>query len=880
MSCDAYTRYQKGRYTEVERDEDATEEVEVERLFLTAFEHKDGPIESAATLPTCPKTCKSCLEHYRPLQWQETWAWLEYNFTYEDEKTEEIVREHVDKARASLANVRDKLERFGNAIAKRWMKKNMSKRASLLRTASPSLHNKRWAAADLVYRSQKLNQEDWQRYHEAWLLPYLDVDTLAKDPANLLALLHFRTHHTLQNWFRFDYEQIRIPFLEGTIGLAYNPHCVVVHGNRYGDLVQWERKAAHRGDMVGLPRAEVTLEAQEALAAFLEAVVNLPLEQDAPEGGEKWTALVETDFNRPQSDCLLASFASTAFGPPPVWDTRSMAASVKARVAIVKVAIECTQTEPEHVRALVRRTKNAVSFSKQSEFVQQQQIVRIVMRDYNILAYMNAVFDDLTRLARVGKENVVAGRARTAKHEVALQLLTISVDDIIQILMRDIWNETMQVSSFESRGCPCGNRHLLCEPRDLHNDDPLFWCIWQICTHQEHGGFDLKFLLGHLYQVIDGGSRKEKARISPNMQILLEDLAVFVNIWDGIRLHCPHPIRIMYGHGRNEIGMQWKDDKEWYINCTANAEALAGPEDFLEPLMILAGLPAPKSKAEDAPGDLLRYATAQTALDEFWAWVCQAHRYFFEDVCMSEERIRLYLRPILARENKRHVASMRTVTKKLRTIVVGETPGRSTQDNAEKDARTAGKRDIKNLSIELASCRRESQTVWGSTDSPSTPVATPKEKVKTRPAVADTPSPAVADAPPQPSAPPIAGNKVLVSSESLTLFDRMFDSLAASKHTACVAWEDFLAAMTDAGCGIEQKGGSAVAFWVAAKREGTVIVHRPHPDPKINPIMLRDCGKKLTKYFGWDEDSFVLRSKEDEKEKSEREAWILGCGRG
>ena len=103
----------------------------------------------------------------------------------------------------------------------------------------------------------------------------------------------------------------------------------------------------------------------------------------------------------------------------------------------------------------------------------------------------------------------------------------------------------------------------------------------------------------------------------------------------------------------------------------------------------------------------------------------------------------------------------------------------------------------------------------------------------------------------------------------------MFDPLAASKRTACVAWEDFLAAMTDAGCGIEQKGGSAVTFWVAAKREGSVIVHRPHPDPKINPIMLRDCGKRLTRYFGWDEDSFVLRSKEDEKEKGEREAWII-----
>jgi len=90
----------------------------------------------------------------------------------------------------------------------------------------------------------------------------------------------------------------------------------------------------------------------------------------------------------------------------------------------------------------------------------------------------------------------------------------------------------------------------------------------------------------------------------------------------------------------------------------------------------------------------------------------------------------------------------------------------------------------------------------------------------------------------------------------------MFTPEATHKKTGCIAWKDFVAAMADAGCSMVQKGGSAVSFvHQGVKGIGTVSVHRPHPDSRINPILLKDIARKIEKYFRWTKVSFVERVK-------------------
>lgn len=154
------------------------------------------------------------------------------------------------------------------------------------------------------------------------------------------------------------------------------------------------------------------------------------------------------------------------------------------------------------------------------------------------------------------------------------------------------------------------------------------------------------------------------------------------------------------------------------------------------------------------------------------------------------------------------------------------------------------------------------QTTWGSgTKDTKFSASTPKTKEKTRRAtVADieqsTQEATLQVEDMEPQQPTIE-----VCQESIDLFHRMFTSYASSKNTAACRWEDFTSALRDAGCLARQNGGSAVAFTHPMVPDDVIVIHRPHPDPTINPIMLRRVGKKFEKRFGWDESTFVLRDK-------------------
>jgi hypothetical protein len=38
-------------------------------------------------------------------------------------------------------------------------------------------------------------------------------------------------------------------------------------------------------------------------------------------------------------------------------------------------------------------------------------------------------------------------------------------------------------------------------------------------------------------------------------------------------------------------------------------------------------------------------------------------------------------------------------------------------------------------------------------------------------------------------------------------------------------------------------------------------LHRPHPKPIVNPVMLRRIAKKMQKWFEWQRETFVEKQK-------------------
>ncbi|KAH0141218.1 hypothetical protein KCU67_g14588, partial [Aureobasidium melanogenum] len=114
------------------------------------------------------------------------------------------------------------------------------------------------------------------------------------------------------------------------------------------------------------------------------------------------------------------------------------------------------------------------------------------------------------------------------------------------------------------------------------------------------------------------------------------------------------------------------------------------------------------------------------------------------------------------------------------------------------------------------------------------------------------------------SKPPAPLSLIPVKHDNMTIFHHMFPSCGEESQRS-FSWQHLLSAMIDAGFSILQSQGSAITLKQDEERcEGvrTIVVHRPHPSPTINPIMLRSIAKRMTKWFGWKRELFIERGKE------------------
>jgi hypothetical protein len=87
----------------------------------------------------------------------------------------------------------------------------------------------------------------------------------------------------------------------------------------------------------------------------------------------------------------------------------------------------------------------------------------------------------------------------------------------------------------------------------------------------------------------------------------------------------------------------------------------------------------------------------------------------------------------------------------------------------------------------------------------------------------------------------------------------------AEESAKGVEWDNFVYAMSDTGFIARNGGGSAVVFEnrsLADGRDtgGKIVFHKPHPAPKIDPVMLHSWGKRMAKCFGWHRELFILES--------------------
>ena len=142
----------------------------------------------------------------------------------------------------------------------------------------------------------------------------------------------------------------------GLLALEFSPLCIVVHGNDYGKAVLFETDTAHRGDIVGFPRAQLLLEAQSNLMAFLLRVVDLTLERANLENPSsfKWSKMCQEGFKASADIVGWSSYTNQPFSKPPPLDVEAVTSAAEVRLNATGERIALLQTDPAYTRRHIR----------------------------------------------------------------------------------------------------------------------------------------------------------------------------------------------------------------------------------------------------------------------------------------------------------------------------------------------------------------------------------------------------------------------------------------------------------------------------------------------------------------------------------------------
>jgi hypothetical protein len=81
------------------------------------------------------------------------------------------------------------------------------------------------------------SKSDWHPHRKHLLVPFIDIETLTKNPATFVGLVNARARSLPEEWALYDSEQLRYSWGIGAFKIAFHGGAVVMHGSDYGKLV-------------------------------------------------------------------------------------------------------------------------------------------------------------------------------------------------------------------------------------------------------------------------------------------------------------------------------------------------------------------------------------------------------------------------------------------------------------------------------------------------------------------------------------------------------------------------------------------------------------------------------------------------------------------
>ncbi|KAK4543630.1 hypothetical protein LTR36_005275 [Oleoguttula mirabilis] len=794
--------------------------------------------------------CPHCRTQYRTMQEQHIQQRFIYANETGDRDAQLLLDTCVEAIQDDVKFLQQHLPLYGDALLSRWKNKHKTrdKRAKLLRAALPAMQEHKHCVPELYYASKLHWYEGKQDYRIPWLLPYLSIDVLLEDPLMLMHMLHGRATHGVADWTLHDNKHLDAGWEAGAFRTQYNRGCVIMHGKSYGKLVHFDVQTCHQWLTIGFPRACLILEGQVVLYSFLRKAVELLLEGISGEGGSiKWHHTITNPEGGAQTS-NVHKHAGHRMLQSPHLNLRALFEMMDTSRKAAEDELWLLVTDPAYVHHVLRAEQSTA-------------IVRTIDPHHKWRHIIAATFWPVVTRAEIWRElaalcssaseayhrhqgatvTVQAALERTFWQSSGLSILEELCARLGENKAKDLKFRLMQSRAFEKHftytRTSDGTLHAVNKHQDnkMYTIDRTFWALMAMTeafmsTRTRCWVLDGTFLVDFLEEHLNNSTAEENSRVDQHVSGLVSDLAVIDQVLCALRAHRPRTCG--YGVTRNIdlASMPRSEEANWeYYHVGDNSGEL---ERCLE---AFAQSTWPKGVRD---GKWLQQATqAREKLAAFWDRMRKVRRPVLLDSELTEEEIAEDLDRLRACKSQEHLAELEHERQAVAKLV-------AIQNSKATAAQTQLHSGVQHLSF---------------TEETAPDVRDKKEKIKTRslafqtqdatPA-ADGVQPTVATRPP----------RIAVKANNLSMFKRMYPTEDAPAAKASVSWQHFLQAMVDAGFAIAQSRGSAVMF---SRDEGSIVFHRPHPEPTIGPVMLQVMGKRLRKWFGWDREVFVERARDD-----------------
>ena len=579
-----------------------------------------------------------------------------------DDTARGIISSYVKQTQESRARLTGWLTSHADALMQRWKKQSQGKRRILLNDVAPDLEEKPWVHFRYSYMDERnvfLSRNQTRR--RQLLLPWLSVEALKTNPNMLFALLNYRTRFSPQDWAAFDCRQIDLSWARGWLDVDYSAICIVMYGPRYGDFVDWEAGAAHRGDILGFPRARLVVEAQAYLMETLCKIVEKILDgfiYTQTVRTKKWTELITTEgFTRTGEIEHWSVYTNQAFSAPPILDIGYLISLAKTRLDAMGDHLWDLQCDGaymrRHIKSLVdTKTYKEVSntlagaflFSSFDSEVFNYYWWRWIEIECRHVEDMHKKFGDS---ACTGQPLPVQyNRALGALESVLVDQIKYRTTALIEILpaaagFSKYWSiecSADQCCADHPETCADLSRNVPHDTKKSLAEDPLDWCLMQIlCEPDYEGSFDRAMLFAFLHDQLATATFKERARLDQVIYRRLSDISSCHEMLIRVRLHRPHNGQIMREELiESEDREVWKRLKKLKVRAGSRQPAVSSQAKINMGLALIENFYHKKSC--DGPKDMkwVRQSQAsRAALENFWATMRAVFKHEFEGCAFS-----------------------------------------------------------------------------------------------------------------------------------------------------------------------------------------------------------------------------------------------------